>query len=339
MQHVTIKDIARLAGVSATTVSRALNNSADISSETRERILDICRQQGYHTNLLAKSLISSRSQVIGVILPSLSGPFYASLALHVETCAKQSGYQVMLCCGKPSDGNINELFEFLLRQRVDGILMSSANNSAYELLYKYGAAVPAVLLGASPQETSPFRINSVGMDNYMGGRMAAEYLHDLGHRDVLYLGLRGGSATHRRRHRGFTDAASAWGMRVRTIENETDVSSMEAGYRLAQQAFSEDFRETAAFAASDMIALGVLQAADEQGIPVPERLSVLGFDNIDYAGLPKIQLTTFSQDVNAMARESVRLLLELIEGEEQAVYTRKLLLPGLVERKSCRSLL
>ncbi|MBQ8143291.1 MAG: LacI family DNA-binding transcriptional regulator [Butyricicoccus sp.] len=339
MPRITIKDIARIAGVSVTTVSRALNNAPEISEETRSRILAVCREQGYHRNLLARSLISSRTHVLGIILPEIAGPFHASLSLHIETFAREQGYQVMLCCSTPDDTRINEHFDFMLSQRVDGILLSSSSNSVYDLLSRYQSEVPLVLLGACPPEDSAVRINSVSTDNYLGGKMAAEYLYRLGHRDTIYLGMRTGSITHQRRHKGFQDTADRLGMRVLTLVNNESSSTVECGYHLAQGIFSKPFSQTAVFTASDMLALGTMQAADEAGIAIPERLSILGFDNIAYAGLPKVQLTTFSQHPESLAKAAVRLLLERIENPEEPEYTQKLLVPSLVERKTCRSIL
>lgn len=336
MSRVTIKEIARMAGVSVTTVSRALNNTAEISEATRNRILKICREQGYRKNLLASSLISSKTNVIGIIQPDISGPFHAALALHIETHARRQGYQVMLCCGKPSDENIDELFDFLIQQRVDGILLTSSNNHAYKLLEKY-QSVPSVLLGVNAPVDSVYRVNSVSTDNYMGGRLAAEYLHHLGHKDVIYLGLRRNSTTHKLRHLGFIDAAEKCGMHVLTLENPAPSSTIENGYLLARNLFSSPLHQTAVFAASDMIALGAMQAADELGIQIPQQLSLLGFDNLDYASLPAIQLTTFAQSPEALAKASVHLLLGLINSDDHFEYTHKLLRPTLVERNTCRS--
>ena len=148
MQRVTIKDIARLSGVSVTTVSRALNHGPEISPETRERILRICREQGYRTNLLARSLISSRTNVLGLILPDIANPFHATLSFNIETYARELGYQVMLCSGRPGDGRIEELIDFLIGQQVDGILLSSASDQARYLLRRYRDILPAVLLGS-----------------------------------------------------------------------------------------------------------------------------------------------------------------------------------------------
>ena len=337
MKHLTIKDIARLAGVSVTTVSRALNNAPEISSETRQRILDICQREGYRTNLLARSLISSRTKVLGVVLSDISGPFHAALALHIETYAAQLGYQVMLCRGSPGDANIGALFDFLISQRVDGILLTSASNNALELLERYQSAVPIVLLGAFAPVESTVRINSVSTDNYVGGQLAARYLHSLGHRNAAYLGVRRGSDTHLLRHRGFLDAAGELGMTVETVWNQNaSHSTMEVGYRLGRDLLLRSAQQTAIFAASDLIALGVMQAADELNITIPGQLSLLGFDNIDYAALPKIRLTTFSQRSEALARSGVRLLLELIEQGDGMEFTQRLLAPALIQRDTCR---
>lgn len=338
MQRVTIKDIARMAHVSVTTVSRALNGSLDINEETRRRILKICRREGYRTNLLAKSLISSRTNVLGVIQPDISSPFHAVLALHIETCARRLGYQVMLCRGKPSDENIDELFDFLLGQHVDGILLCSSSNRAYDVLGKYQSMVPSVLLGACPPENSSIRLNSISTDNYAGGMLAAEYLFGLGHRKIVYLGMREGSITHERRHQGFVDAAEKLGMQVRTIYNNDTSSTIEGGHRLSAALLKQEILETAVFAASDLLALGFMQAADEAGISIPEQISLLGYDNIEYAALDQMRLTTFSQRPEVLARHAVQLLLDLIEKQESYACTFRMLTPCLVERDSCRSL-
>lgn len=338
MRRVTIKDIAQKAGVSPTTVSRALNDAPEISEETRRRILSICRETGYRTNLLARSLISNRTHLIGVILSDLANPFHATLAREIETYAQEKDYQVMLCNGRPSDNSIEDLFSFLISQQVDGILLTSASMSAQELVWRFQKTTPIVLIGGCVSDDPERRINAVSTDNLAGGQMAAEYLYRLGHRNVLYFGLRSTSATQTLRHAGFTAAAARLGMQVMTIENRGSTSSIQTGYQLARSFFSQPFSQTAAFAATDLVALGVMQAADELGIGIPQRLSVIGFDNLDYAALPKIRLTTMDQRKPRLARCSVDLLLELIGDYKQDEFTHRLITPQLMERSSCRAL-
>lgn len=339
MDRITIKDIARMAGVSVTTVSRALNDSPEIRQETKARILQLCRETGYHTSILARSLISGRSRTLAIIVPSISNPFHAALSLYVESFAKEQGYQVMLCSGNPGDDRIDDLFDFLLSQRVDGVLLSGSNRGVIDLLRSHDASFPIVLLGSCAPEMTDFWINTVKTNNYVGGKMAAEYFHRLGHRKAAYLGYRSGNYTHALRYKGFMDTANALGMEVETIPNPYSTSTIESGYELAYRLFSKSLRHTAVFAVSDIMALGVLKAADERGIALPEDLSLMGYDNIDYAALPNIRLTTIAQPIPQLARASVKLLLELIEFEDRLECTHKLLLPSLIERRTCRSII
>lgn len=337
MQHVTIKDIAHLAGVSVTTVSRALNNAPEIHSETRERVLRVCREQGYRANLLARSLSSSRSNLLGLIVPDLSNPFHAALALNLELCAQAAGYQVMFCSSQPGDGRLEGLFDLLRSQGVDGILLSSTGDGAYALARRCRDEIPCVLLGACAPEDSSLRANTVSVDNHAGGRMAAEYLYSLGHRDVAYLGYRAGSTTHALRRQGFLSAAEELGMAVETVPSPFPASTIESGRGLAREFLSGPFSQTAVFAVSDAVALGFIQVADELGAAIPDRLSILGFDDIEYAALPNIRLTTLSQNTPRMAQAAVRLLLELIGSGGRGEYTRKLITPAVVQRATCRA--
>lgn len=338
MRRVTIKDIARLSGVSVTTVSRALNDAPEICGETRDRVLRVCREQGYRANLLARSLSSSRSNLLGLVVSDMSNPYHAALALNIQLCAQEAGYQLMLCSSRREDRRLEDLFDFLYSQRVDGILLSGSSDRAYEFARRSTGKVPCILLGACAPEDSSLRANTVSVDNYAGGRMAAEYLCSLGHRDVTYLGHRGGSTTHVLRHQGFLSAAAELGMEVETVPSPFPASTIESGCSLAREVLSRPFRQTAVFAVSDAVALGFIQVADELGIDIPGRLSILGFDGIEYTALPKIRLTTLSQNTPRLARAAVRLLLELINSGDQGEYTRTLITPTLIQRATCREL-
>ena len=165
-QHITIKDIARIAGVSTSTVSRALSNSPELSEQTRQRILEICQREGYRVNALARSLICNKTNVIGLIVPEVTNPFYAELSLGIETHARSLGYNVILCNGQNDAKVTEELFGFLISHQVDGIILASSQQDAGTMIQK-------------------FEVNSVCIDNLAGGRLAAEHLLELGHRDIV----------------------------------------------------------------------------------------------------------------------------------------------------------
>lgn len=338
MRRTTIKDIARLAGVSYTTVSRALNNAPDINPKTKKQILELCTRECYRANLLARSLSARRANLIGMIVPDIDNANFSEIYLNTEIQAQERGCHVILCSGVPGDGRIRSVFDFMIGHRVDGIILISSDNDAQQMVCEASARTPTILLGECVSDAAGMPINLVSPDNALGGRMAAEYLFRLGHREVLYLGHRPASFTHAQRYRGFTAAAEELGMHYRTLTNTGPRSTIEAGYRLAKELFFRDFPETAIFAASDALALGVMQAADEFGIAIPERISLLGFDNIGYAALPKIRLTTLDQRKAEQARAAVELLYELIERPEEDGHTHRLLPPILVERDSCRRL-
>lgn len=336
MNTVTIKDIARLAGVSSATVSRTLNGLGGVSEETRARVLTLCQEQGYRKNLLARSLSAHRAGLIGCILSDLDNPLFAEMSLTLERIARQRGYHVMLCHGRVEDTDIRQLFDFLLGHRVDGIILISSSSQAPELIRRYVGRVPIVLQGIFDTAPELMPVQAVSVDNLAGGRLAAEYLYHLGHRRVVYLGLRQNNASHALRYRGFAAAAERLGMEVRVLPNEEFSSTSDAGYRLAKEYFFDRCQETAMFAASDALALGAMGAAKEFNLSIPGDLSILGFDNISYSSLPGIRLTTVDHRTNRLVELSMVTLLNRIEQPGAVDLTPQLIQPTLVERSSCR---
>lgn len=337
MSAVTIKDIARLAGVSHATVSRALNGAPGMRPETRARVLELCRQHGYRANRLAQSLSASRTGIISCILPGLDNPLFSETSLIVEQFARQHGYHVMLCHGRMEDANIDQLFDYLIGHRVDGIILFSSSRQAPERIRHYINRVPIVLQGIFDAAACPdITVPTVCADNTAGGRMAAEYLCGLGHRRVVYLGVRRCNVSHMLRYESFRDAAKRLGMSVQVLYNEDKSSTVDAGYRLAKQFFFQNFQETAMFAACDTIALGAMAAAKEFHISIPEDLSLMGFDNISYSSLPSIQLTTIEPCKREVLETTVECLLDLIGSPDREASPPRFILPSLVERATCR---
>lgn len=259
MGNVTIKDIAKVAGVSYSTVSRALSGSHEISSATRDRILKICDEKGYRANALARSLINNKTNVIGLIVPEVTNPFYSEISLEIETYARQLGYNIMLCNSLNDEDRTEDLFNFLLSHRVDGILHASSRIYSADRLKKYCSSIPFVLVGTAPAECRSI-MNTISTDNYEGGRIAAKYLLSLGHRDIFYLGYREGSTSHQLRLLGFNSVLEEAGLKPRILENPTNGSSLAAGYKLCREAFAQPFHQTAMFAATDSMALGAIKA-------------------------------------------------------------------------------
>lgn len=332
MKNVTIKDVAKVAGVSYATVSRALSGSPEIGEDTRRRVLEICLQMGYTANAVARSMVMKRTKLLGLIVANIDNPFMSELAYHVEMRAREQGYNLMLCNSSHDLQLEQEAFALLVGRQVDGIILVPSGSVSYERLQTYLSRTPTVFMSENLRDLPE---SYVSVDNYRGTHLGTEYLYSLGHRRILYLGRRKNSMTHQLRAEGYTDACRELGVEPAFCNSSLTFSSIEAGYQLAKHVFQKPFPYTAIFAATDSLALGVMKAADEAGLRIPEDVSLLGFDNITYTSLPKINLTTVDQPKKTMAAMAVDVLLDKIN-DPNVGYSHRILTPSLVERSSCR---
>ena len=316
MKNVTLKDVAKAAGVSYATVSRALSGSSQIGSETRERVLKLCDEMGYTTNFVARSMVTKRTNLIGLVVPSVDNQFMSELAYHAEVSARAHGYKL------------------LLGRQVDGILIVPQSSKSYDNLKSYLDQVPTVFLSENLRSQPQ---SYVAVDNSRGTYLGTQYLYELGHRDILYFGQRPGSTTHQLRADGYMKACHEFNLTPHFFNSEYSRSSIQGGYQLAKELFRKPLDCTAVFAATDSNALGILTAADEMGIDIPGHLSLIGFDNISATALSRIDLTTVDQPKRDMAVQAVDMLRDKIENGTQG-YVHQILLPTLIQRGTCRKL-
>ncbi|MDL2236192.1 LacI family transcriptional regulator [Christensenellaceae bacterium OttesenSCG-928-L17] len=328
---VTIKDVAKEANVSYATVSRALSGNPAIKAETRKHVLEVCERLGYTTNFVARSMVMRETHLIGVLLPSIDNPFMSELAYHLECDARARGYTIMLCNSSYSYAEEEKAFTLLLGRQVDGIVIIPIGRDSYHNLRKYLNKVPTVFANENLMDAPE---SYVTVDNYQGTRIGAQYLMSLGHTKIMYFGRLATSATHTFRAQGFQSACEENGITPLFFDGHTDATTIESGYELAKKMFQQKRNFTAIQASTDTLALGVLEAADEAGIRIPEDVSLIGFDNIRYAGLPKINLTTIEQPKSAMATVALDILLEKTQSDYEA-YSHRILTPTLIQRKSC----
>lgn len=333
MKNVTLKDVAKAAGVSYATVSRALSGSSQIGSETRERVLKLCDEIGYTTNFVARSMVTKRTDLIGLVVPSVDNQFMSELAYHAEVSARAHGYNIMLCDSGPDLKQENTVVKLLLGRQVDGILIVPQSSKSYENLKPYLDQVPTVFLSENLRDQPQ---SYVAVDNNRGTYLGTRYLYELGHRDILYFGQRR-STTHQLRAEGYLKACHELGLKPRFFNSEYSRSSIQGGYQLAKELFRQPLDYTAVFASTDSNALGMLTAADEMGIDIPGRLSLIGFDNISATALSRIDLTTVDQPKREMAVQAVDMLRDKIENGTQG-YVHQILLPTLIQRGTCRKL-
>lgn len=331
MKNVTLKDVAKAAGVSYATVSRALSGSSQIGSETRERVLKLCDEMGYTTNFVARSMVTKRTNLIGLVVPSVDNQFMSELAYHAEVSARSHGYNIMLCDSGPDLRQEKTVVKLLLGRQVDGILIVPQSSRSYESLKPYLDQTPTVFLSENLRDQPQ---SYVAVDNSRGTYLGTQYLYELGHRDILYFGQRQ-STTHQLRAEGYLKACQELGLAPRYFNSEYTRSSIQGGYQLAKELFQKPLDYTVIFASTDSNALGVLTAADELGIDIPGRLSLIGFDNISATALSRIDLTTIDQPKKAMAVQAVDMLRDKIEHGTQG-YVHQILLPTLIRRGTCK---
>ncbi len=319
---VTIKDVARLAGVSASSVCRALADPARVRPETRERVEHAARELGYHPNRVARSLITGRTLNIGVVLPDLANPFFPSVVKSIQTRARELDYAVFL-----SDTDEDPAVEVpairALAKQVDGFLLCSPR-APDEDLRSFAGEKPIVVLN---RRITPFP--SVTADSADGMRQAVAHLHALGHRSIAYVAGPRTSWSNRDRQRGLRAATAARGMTL--VDAGNVAPTVDGGAAAADLVLATS--ATAVLAYNDLIALGLLQRFHARGVAVPGRISVVGFDDILVAALVGPPLTTVAIAKEQIGRVGVDLLLPLMAGHEDGT-ARRVLPTQLIVRGS-----
>ena len=330
-KRTTIKDVAALAGVSFATVSRALDDRPEISRETKEKVRAACVQLGYVPNLAAKGLTGQATHTLGVIVPDISNPYFAGAATAIEQKASEEGYQVLLSNSmRSSEQEMRGIDNFLSRQ-VDGILISAVSPQSQAQHKAILGNLPCVYLGVNHGEGCSY----VMTDNEIGAYEAARYLVGLGHRDILFFGGRTTSQTRTLRLRGFRRALAEAGLTGRDLPAPSEGGQMrEWSYHEARRLLGGGHLPDAIFAYSDITALKIMEAAEECGVCIPNDVSLVGYDNISFAALPRIHLTTVSQHKYHQGRLAVERLLEQIGGSRKQ--TVDLLRPELMIRSTCK---
>ena len=227
MKNVTLKDVAKAAGVSYATVSRALSGSNQIGKSTRERIVRLCDEMGYTGNYVARSMVMKKTYLLGLVVPAIENEFMSQLAYYVEMSARARGYNIMLCNSEPDLKQEEMVVKLLLGRRVDGILIVPQSPATYEKIAPLLEQIPAVFLSENLRDQPQ---SYVSVDNSRGAYLGVEYLYGLGHREILYFGCRN-STTHQLRAEGYLRACRQFGLEPRLHHSDFARSSIENGYR------------------------------------------------------------------------------------------------------------
>lgn len=330
IKKVTSHEVARLAGVSQTTVSRAFSREGSVSKATLKRVRAAAERLGYWPNELARSLISRRSNMIGIVMGDMLNPFYPAV-LHAFTQKLQALGRHVLLFSVPADADVDAVLPQMLQYQVAGAVITSATLSSRMARTIAGTGTPVVLFNRNVYGNP---VSSVCCANEDGARNVAGLLCRAGHRRFGLIGGRADTSTHRERRDAFAKELQHEG--IATLVEASGANTYEGGFAAARQMLSASDRPTALFCISDIMALGALDAARrELSLAVPEDVSIVGFDDIREAAWPSYDLTTVRQPVNMMVDEAIAVLLRQIE--DPTVRPSSLRVPcPLVMRSSAR---
>jgi DNA-binding LacI/PurR family transcriptional regulator len=310
---ISIKDIARLAGVSHSTVSRALRNSPLIPARTTQRIQKIAQEAGYTASAVARSLVTKKTHAIGVVVTSIADPFNGEVVAGIEEFANEHGYSVILANSQADPDREITVVRSFQERRVDGILIASSRVGALYMPLLSELSIPIVLL--NNQHPSEFA-HSVMIDDAAGAYEAAKHLIELGHKKIAYVGDQFGLHSDVERHAGYKRALADAGVPILKSLTVRGDGKPEGARQAAKQLFAQHDRPTAIFCYNDMSALGVLEEVAENRLSVPKEVSIVGFDDIFFAALLQPPLTTVRQPKKEMGRRAMGLLLAQLRGEE-----------------------
>jgi LacI family transcriptional regulator len=328
--RVTIADVAREAGVSLMTVSRVVNDKADVSQATRQRVLQVVERLGYRPSSIARGLATRRTGTLGLVVPDVANAFFANVARGAESHAYARGYNVFLCNTDEDSQREEEVLQSLEEKRVDGVVLCSSRLDDSELSLQLRRFPVLVLVNRLLESDD---VCTVLVDDKAGGRLATDHLLSAGHQAVGFLAGPPLSHSGRQRKAGYRAALTAAGWPYNADLVQHCSPTVQGGHQAARELLVAHPRLTALFCYNDLVAVGALQACAELGRRVPDDLAVVGYDDIPLANLVTPPLTTCRVPRYKLGELAMQLLLDQIDGSSDQ-HERVVLQPELIVRVS-----
>jgi len=329
---MTIKDVAREAGVSVGTASQALRDSPAVRESTRRRVLAVAKRLRYHPSALARGLVTRRTHTVGLLISDIANPFFIRAVRAVEDVAQEKGYNVILCNTDEDPAKETQYLRVLVEKRVDGIILATTAGSLTAVRDVRWRRIPLVLFD---RELPGVTANLVKVDGVLGGRLATEHLLALGHRRIAIIHGPMMRSTGTERLQGYLLALRDAGVRPDPALIREGNFKQDSGRDLARRFLDLSPPPTALFCTNNLMTVGALQALGERGVRIPSELSLVGYDDMEWWTLTHPPLTTVGQPVYDLGSEAMRLLLEDIEAKDRRRPRRVVLKPELLVRKSC----
>lgn len=328
----TMKDVAERAEVSITTVSHVVNGTRFVSEKVRDRVTRTMKELGYQPNVLARGLRRGESSTVGLIVPDVTNPYFAEIARSVEDACAERGYGVILCNSDGRPERQEQAVEVLASNRVGGLILVNVGMTRREAALFEGLSIPMVMLD---RDIPGFPVDSIQIDNALGGRQATEHLLSLGHRRIACLAGPSQVSPSGDRVEGYRQAMKEAGLEVDPALVFTGDFTAESGHVCARQLMAGDGpMPTALFSCNDLMAFGAITAFSEKGLKVPDDISVVGFDDIRLASYFNPTLSTVAQPRHEMGQMAVKILLERMRQTSEFQGRHVLLETKLCPRRS-----
>lgn len=332
---VTVRDIAKDVGVSSATASRVMGNYGYVSDEVRAAVLESARKLGYRPHALAKSMVKGETKTIGFVVGDIENPFFASLAKYVNALISLQGYTMMVYT---TDENVEEEVrgvDSLLSKQVDGLIITPSSNKEVSHILAAQSAGVAVVLVDRPSPN--LDIDCVSVDNVQAMQEAVSFLLDLGHREIGFLSDSLEISSNQERLAGYTKAYNDRGLSVDEALIKVTGYTVMDGYRGAVGLLSSPQRPSAVVTANNFMTTGFLLTAHDMGIVIPDAISLIGFDELDWYKLTNPPITTIAQPIKRIGQEASRLLLSRMANKGEITHPETVLLnTHLTHRNSTR---
>lgn len=333
--RMTISDIAKLSNVSKSAVSIVLNNKVGVSDKTRKKVLETIKKYNYNPNQIAQSLASKETKSIGLVVKEIDNPYFSKVMKGVYDICSELGYSALLASSELSTDKESEIITALMSKRVDGLIISPLqieNTNFKHISDLINDNFPLVVLG----RINNYFTNSVDIDNVKAAYDAVTKLINLGHTKIAHFAGPAHSGHGQKRLEGYRKAL---------IDNNLSLNDelvfsvnpqIENGYEIGKGLFSKKgYLPTAVFCYNDLVAIGLINALLDIGIKVPEQVSVVGFDNIDYGEYLKIPLTTVNMPAYEIGKAATKLLIKQITDSSSPQNENIILQHKIIERNSC----
>ncbi len=328
----TSKDVALLAGVSQSTVSRVFNPKTDrnVKDEIRKRVLEAAKQLDYKPNIIARSLVSKKTNMIGVVVGNPIGPFYSKIITRLTSRIQENGCQPLIFT-LDTKLDIQDIVDKVLQYQVDGVIITSSALSeeiANECVLN---ELPVVLFNIHKPNRN---VSCVYSDNIEAGELAAKLFLNTDHKNIVYVGYKNQASTVSDRKEGFFNALNSNG--ITNIEEKYCDYEYEDGYKVGLNILRSNKIPDAIFCVSDLIAMGIMDAIKyESDLSIPKDISIIGFDDIPQASYKSYELTTIHQPIERLISRTLSILIELIDKSKDSIIIEKVS-PNLVIRKSTK---